>query len=464
MNSAILDRYRCPEQVLKSGLISPLSDGNRFFHFGTNLTCYGRCCRTRPSRSRKDAPIDLAQDVIVDGTDLLLPFEPTQVIESLRLERYVRDRDGTRTPISWPKDLYYFFRPFLPVSLRRQLQRIYFHSWDRIPFPQWPVDVTVDELMERLLLLFMKAAGIDELPFIWFWPDGAASAAMMTHDVETADGRDFCAALMDIDEAFGITSSFQIVPEKRYRVSPAFLNDIRSRGHEINIQDLNHDGRLFENRACFESRVELINRYGRTFGAHGFRSAVLYRNPDWFDMLEFEYDMSMPTVGHLEAQRGGCCTVFPYFIGGVLELPVTTTQDYTLFYILRQYNLDLWKAQANAVIQKHGLIHFITHPDYLSAMRPRTVYQGLLSYLCECRSQGALWITRGYEINKWWRLRSQMRLVSRNGNWMIEGPGSEHATVAYARGVGDKLVYYHEAASSLGGRTPNRSRVSVPQL
>src|SRR5262249_9163875 len=156
-----------------------------------------------------------------------------------------------------------------------------------------------------------------------------------------------------------------IVPEKRYRVNTAFLDDIRSRGHEINIQDLNHDGRLFENRARFESRVRVINRYGRIFGARGFRSAVLYRNPHWLDMLEFEYDIPMPNVAHVEPQRGGCCTVFPYFIGGVLELPVTTTQDYTLFYILRQHNLDLWKTQANAIMEKHGLIHFITHPDYL---------------------------------------------------------------------------------------------------
>src|SRR5215831_4190036 len=142
MNSAVLDRYRCPEQFVKSRLISPLSERNQFFHFGANVLCYGPCCQTRQSEPREDPPIDLAQDVSVEGSELLLPFDPTQIIENLRFERYVCDRDGT---ISLSKRLYYLIRPFLPVSLRRQLQRIYFHAWDRIPFPQWPIDVTVDE-------------------------------------------------------------------------------------------------------------------------------------------------------------------------------------------------------------------------------------------------------------------------------------------------------------------------------
>jgi hypothetical protein len=40
--------------------------------------------------------------------------------------------------------------------------------------------------------------------------------------------------------------------------------------------------------------------------------------------------MSVPNVGHLEVQRGGC-TVMPYFIGRIVELPVTTSQDYSVF-------------------------------------------------------------------------------------------------------------------------------------
>jgi hypothetical protein len=70
-------------------------------------------------------------------------------------------------------------------------------------------------------------------------------------------------------------------------------------------------------------------------------------------------------VAHLEPQKGGCCTVFPYFIGDVLELPVTTTQDYTLWHILGERSTDLWKAQMDVILQKNGLANFIVHPDYI---------------------------------------------------------------------------------------------------
>ena len=89
--------------------------------------------------------------------------------------------------------------------------------------------------MERVLLLSMKAGNRESLPFIWFWPDGASSATILTHDVETVPGRDYCGALMDIDEVFGVRASFQIIPERRYPVTPAFLDEIRRRGHGVEM-------------------------------------------------------------------------------------------------------------------------------------------------------------------------------------------------------------------------------------
>jgi len=45
----------------------------------------------------------------------------------------------------------------------------------------------------------------------------------------------------------------------------------------------------------------------------------MYQNADWFQELNFSYDMSVPNVARLEAQRGGCCTVLPYALpGGIL--------------------------------------------------------------------------------------------------------------------------------------------------
>src|SRR5207249_4000541 len=97
---------------------------------------------------------------------------------------------------------------------------------------------------------------------------------------------------------------------------------------------------LFSNREQFLERVASIHAYKEQFGAIGFRAAVLYRKQSWFSALDFAYDMSVPNVAHLDPQRGGCCTVMPYFVGKILELPVTTTQDYTLFHILNDYSIN----------------------------------------------------------------------------------------------------------------------------
>jgi hypothetical protein len=137
-------------------------------------------------------------------------------------------------------------------------------------FPAWPVDLTVENLLEAALLETMKSGGVETIPFIWFWPDSAPGAVIVTHDVETVEGRDFCPSLMEIDESFGFQSSFQIVPEKRYPVPENYLQEIRDRGHEINVQDLNHDGKLFRDRRLFLSRVRKINEYGRAWEQRGF--------------------------------------------------------------------------------------------------------------------------------------------------------------------------------------------------
>ena len=131
--------------------------------------------------------------------------------------------------------------------------------------------------------------------------------------------------MMDIDDAYGIKASFQVVPERRYDAPPAFLDSIRQRGFEVAVQDLNHDGRLYKNRQQFLERVAKINDYRKQWGANGFRAAVLYRRQEWFNDLDFSYDMSVPNVAHLDPQRGGCCTVMPYFVGNLLEIPGNAT-------------------------------------------------------------------------------------------------------------------------------------------
>jgi hypothetical protein len=299
----------------------------------------------------------------------------------------------------------------------------------------------VENLMEGLLFFSLKAHGVERIPFIWFWPEGSPGCAIITHDIEQLAGRDFCSKLMDINDSAQVKASFQIVPEQRYPVPESFLSEIHQRGFEINVHDLNHDGNLYRERKTFLERVQRINQYGKQFHAVGFRSGALYRNLDWYDSLDFSYDLSVPNVGHLEAQRGGCCTVMPFFIGKILQLPLTTTQDYSLFEILRTYSIDLWKKQSDLILEKHGLLSFIVHPDYIMEKKSQDTYKSLLEYLAQLRSEGKIWVTLPREVNNWWRQRRQMKLLSSNGGWSITGIGSERAKIAYAVIDGDKISY-----------------------
>jgi hypothetical protein len=238
-------------------------------------------------------------------------------------------------------------------------------------------------------------------------------------------------------------------------VSQKFLDSIRTRGFEVNVQDLNHDGRLYKDRSEFARRAEKINEYGRRFGASGFRSAILYRRQEWYSDLDFSYDMSVPSSGHLEPQRGGCCTIMPYFVGKMLELPVTTTQDYSLFNYLRSFSIDLWKRQIDLILEQNGLISFIVHPDYITKERESRIYQQLLAHLAWLRTQKSVWVAAPGEIDRWWRQRSKMELVSDGGGWRIEGAGSERARVAYASEKDGRLVFtmqhsLHHAAFASG--------------
>jgi hypothetical protein len=227
-------------------------------------------------------------------------------------------------------------------------------------------------------------------------------------------------------------SAFQIIPESNEATWRHSADKLRGRGFEVNLHDLNHDGLLFADRQEFLKRAKRINDYARDFGCDGFRSGAMYREQSWFDAFEFSYDMSVPNAAHLEPQRGGCCTVMPYFVGDILELPLTTSQDYTLFHILNDYSTTLWKQQIELIVQKHGLISVITHPDYLLGEAQQEVYKELLAHLASLRDDQGVWAALPGQINEWWRSRHQMTLVADGDRFRIEGRGSERARVAYA--------------------------------
>jgi peptidoglycan/xylan/chitin deacetylase (PgdA/CDA1 family) len=443
-HSAFLNHTKCPPAATERIVCAPESGKEGFFKLGS-LRLFGRTGDARAALGPGEALPAIDSRITRNSKSVHLPINPTEIIENLRWEKYAGSANTQISYItngkSFSRRLYYAIRPLLPVNVRRHLQRRALQDWSKISFPEWPVDTTVENFIDLLWRLILEANGEEQIPFIWYWPDSASSCAIMTHDVETGVGQDFCPTLLKLEKEHGIKSAFELVPEVRYPVSQKVMEAIREAGSEVCVHGLNHDGRLFSSEDLFRSRAKAINQYAKQWGAKGFRSPVMYRNLEWYDAFHFSYDMSVPNVAHLDPQRGGCCTVFPYFVGNILELPLTTTQDYSLFNIIRTDAMEMWSRQMDLIMAKHGLVSFIIHPDYVTEPKEQALYGELLGTLRTHHLKRNMWLALPSEVDTWWRERAAMTLTEENGKWRIRGKGSERAGIAYARLENGKVNY-----------------------
>jgi hypothetical protein len=121
--------------------------------------------------------------------------------------------------------------------------------------------------------------------------------------------------------------------------------------------------------------------------------------------LPVEYDCTVPNSDPYEPQPGGCCSVWPYFLGRVVELPYTLPQDHALLTLLRHRSPQLWLDQAARIEKAYGLVQCVTHPDrgYLAEPDKRAVYAEFLRGLAE---RQRLWRALPVEIARWWRRRA----------------------------------------------------------
>jgi hypothetical protein len=448
MLSRFIEHTRCPAQLVEQCVEAHWSESGDPAR-PTQVGLSGDVGAAVSSAGAPDGIRRLIQEFLATQNGSSLALDMAQVLDDLRFERYIDnaipDRNS-KSVRSIVRNLYYFLRPLFPVGFRKHLQRAALKGWNKAAFPAWPVDFSTEDVFDGTLIKLLRTGNLQEIPFIWYWPERYSSCCILTHDVETRTGRDFCPTIMDMEAESGLTSAFELVPEKRYEVPLELLEQIRKRGCEICVHGLNHDGQLFSSKEVFFDRAPKINEYARKWEAVGFRSPVMYRNLDWFHALNFSYDMSVPNVGHLDPQRGGCCTVMPYFIGNVLELPLTTIQDYPLYNILNQRSLDIWKVQTNRILERHGLVSFIIHPDYTIAPWARQLYRSLLYYLAGLRDTRGLWMALPREVDAWWRDRHQMNLVNDEGRWRIQGPQAERARIAYASLQQGKLAYRFESS------------------
>jgi peptidoglycan/xylan/chitin deacetylase (PgdA/CDA1 family) len=223
--------------------------------------------------------------------------------------------------------------------------------------------------------------------------------------VETKSGVEYVRKVADLEEELGFRSSFNFVPE-RYPLDLHLLDELRSRGFEIGIHGLKHDGKLFNSRIEFERRAKKINHYLQEFDAVGFRTPLTHRNPEWMQVLDLEYDLSFFDTDPFEPIPGGSMSIWPFFIGHFVELPYTLVQDYTLTSVLGETTPKIWIEKVDFIEKYYGMALLNSHPDYLAQPPNWEVYR---QFLLSMKERNGYWNALPRDVARWWRKRSSLK-------------------------------------------------------
>ncbi len=365
-----------------------------------------------------------------DGS-IFLPFDPNDVVDSFWSEQYLHTASGQHTR-RLRRGLmigYYRVRPLLPRSVQIWLRRRFARLQGRFAFPRWPIETCLHDFFE---LMFAVLAGIanEPIPYIAPWPDGHTWALVLTHDVEQAEGLASIGPVVELEQAHGVRSSWNLVP-RRYETDPAGVAALIDAGFEIGVHGIYHDGRDLRSWSTWQRRLPIAYGAAESWNAVGFRSAALHRHHDWMRSLTFDYDSSSPDMDPFEPQNGGCCTWLPFFNGELVELPITLPQDHTLFVILGHPDETVWVTKAEFLRANGGMALIDTHPDYLIDER---IFKAYARFLDRYADDPAAWHALPREVSAWWRRRSASRLEHDGSSWHIVGPAAREGNVMFSRG------------------------------
>jgi hypothetical protein len=317
------------------------------------------------------------------------------------LSRFEENRVGLMPNDIFLRKVYFFLKPILPKKVRLYLRRKHI-SWKRFSYADiWPIDPRAKQP-----------------PIGWSgWPEGSQFALVLTHDVETEEGQEKSIPLANLEESLGLRSSFNFIAEQ-YKVSQDCQACLKAKGFEIGLHGIIHNGTPFRSRRTFEKQAAKINRYLKEWNVSGFRCPSMYHNLDWIGELDVEYDASTFDTDPFEPQPDGVGTVFPFWVQGrygdrgYLELPYTLPQDHTLFVVMEEKTIDIWKKKLDWIAGCGGMALLITHPDYMDfsgkgkniGEYPVSFYREFLNYV-DSKYKGKYWNPLPKDIVRFWKSR-----------------------------------------------------------
>jgi peptidoglycan/xylan/chitin deacetylase (PgdA/CDA1 family) len=322
---------------------------------------------------------------------------------------------------------YYALKPLMPRWVQLTLRRQHARRRARREFPSWPVEDVLLRHQEGGFRDQIRAGGGEPVPFVNFWPERQRFAFVLTHDVEGPRGIENIPRVREVERAHGMVSSWNFVAED-YPIPDGLFDELRADGCEVGLHGLHHDWKLFSSEKSFEEALPALRNKLEEWGAVGFRSPATYRNAEWMPRIGALYDSSFPDTDPFEPQPGGCCSIFPYLIDDLVELPITLVQDHTMWEILREPGIDLWVEKGGWIREHHGLVNVIVHPDYLLSEERLGLYFGFLEWLSKFDDG---WHALPCDVALWWKARDGME-VDASGS-AVQGAEGWDASVAWAR-------------------------------
>jgi hypothetical protein len=221
---------------------------------------------------------------------------------------------------------------------------------------------------------------------------------VITHDVDTARGLEYAHELKAVEARLNLSSIWFLVTEA-YDLDARLLRDLAD-GSTIGSHDTKHDGKLIQ----IHNKNDLVKRLKRSRSklesiidkpVDSFRSPLLQFSAEILSGLaeaNYKKDFSAPTwePSHPSTMSGfGVETVQPFEIGGILEVPLTLTQDHQVMNVLGLNTREatkFWVQQARFVRSIDGDIVLLVHPDYDFAQHPED-YQTLLEQLVSVNAE-----------------------------------------------------------------------------
>ena len=107
-------------------------------------------------------------------------------------------------------------------------------------------------------------------------------------------------------------------------------------------------------------------------------------------------------------------TIFPFWVSsqdpqkGYVELPYTLPQDFLLFILMQEKNIDIWKKKLDWIVDHGGMVLFNAHPNYMNFNTtshyeeyPARYYEEFLEYI-KSKYEGQYWQPLPREVSRFW--------------------------------------------------------------